>query len=46
LSTATDPRYASGPPHDGEEATMADADDWMARGLEVAGKLWGTRAGA
>ncbi len=25
---------------------MADADDWMARGLEVVATLWGTRAGA
>jgi len=25
---------------------MADSTDWMARGIEVAGKLWGARAGA
>jgi 4-carboxymuconolactone decarboxylase len=28
-----------------KETTMADAPDYLARGREVAGKLWGARAG-
>jgi 4-carboxymuconolactone decarboxylase len=30
---------------DEETTTMADSTDFMTRGREVAGKLWGTRAG-
>jgi 4-carboxymuconolactone decarboxylase len=28
-----------------EGSTMADQTDWLARGVAVAGKLWGARAG-